>query len=87
MERLQTFLERTGGNATYNSKKAVVDFVNALGTWVDESLLKRLHKITSFDIMANECTDVTSIKELTICCRLVESGVPKELFIEFFSPG
>ena len=33
-------------------------------------------------IMADECTDVTTIKELTICCRWVESGVPEEHFIE-----
>ena len=32
--------------------------------------------------MADECTDVTTINELTICCRWVESGVPEEHFIE-----
>ena len=32
--------------------------------------------------MADECTDVTIIQELTICCRRVESGVPEEHFIE-----
>ena len=32
--------------------------------------------------MADECTDVTTIEELTICCRWVESGVPEEYFIE-----
>ena len=33
-------------------------------------------------IMADECTDVTTIEELTICCRWVESGVPEEHFYE-----
>ena len=32
--------------------------------------------------MADECTDVTTIEELTICCRWMESGVPEEHFIE-----
>ena len=32
--------------------------------------------------MADECTDVTTIEELTICCHWVESGVPEEHFIE-----
>ena len=33
--------------------------------------------------MADECTDVTSIEELTICYRWVEeSGIPEEHFIE-----
>ena len=32
--------------------------------------------------MADECTDLTTIEELTICCRWVENGVPEEHFIE-----
>ena len=32
--------------------------------------------------MADGCTDVTTIEELTICCRWVESGVPEEHFNE-----
>ena len=51
----------------YTSKMAVVEFVNALGTWVEESLLKWLHKTPSFSIIGDECTDVTTIEELTIC--------------------
>ena len=43
----------------------------ALGTWVEESLLKQLHKAPFFSIMADEYTDVTTIEELTICCRWV----------------
>ena len=51
-------------------------------TWVEESLLKRLHNAPFISIMADECTDVTTIKELTICCHWVESCVPEENFIE-----
>ena len=36
-ETLQTFLEGAAKNATYTSKVDVVDFVNALGIWVEES--------------------------------------------------
>ena len=75
-ETLQTLLDRAGGNATYTSKMAVVECVNALETWVEESLLKWLIRHPFFSIMADECTDVTTIEELTICCRWVESGVP-----------
>ena len=35
--------------------------------------------------MADECTDVTTIEELTICCRWVESGVPEEHLIKILS--
>ena len=44
---------------------------------------QRLHKASFFSsIMADECTDVTTIEELTICCHWVESGVPEEHIIE-----
>ena len=49
---------------------------------MEESPLKWLHKAPFFSIMADECTDVTTIEELTICCRRVESRVPEEHFIE-----
>ena len=42
-ETLQTFCDRAGGNATLHLKNGSSRVVNALGTWVEESLLKRLH--------------------------------------------
>ena len=47
-----------------------------------ESVLKRFHKAPFFSIMTDECTDITTIAELTICCCWVESGVLDEHFIE-----
>ena len=76
-----TFLYRAGGNATHTSKMAVVEFVNALGTWVEESI-QAASLVTLFSIMTDECSDVTTIEELTICCRWVESGIPGEHFNE-----
>ena len=35
-----------------------------------------------FNIIAEECTDITTIEELTICCHWMKSGVPEEHFIE-----
>ena len=45
---------------------ALVEFVNALGTWVEEALLKRVHKAPSFSIIPYEYSDVTTMEELTI---------------------
>ena len=73
-ETLQTFLDRAGRNTMYTSKKAVVEFVNALGPWLEESLLKRLHKVSFFSILADESTDLTMIEDLPICCHWVEIG-------------
>ena len=39
-EDLKRFLERAGKNANYTSKIAVVEFVEAVGLWAEECLLK-----------------------------------------------
>ena len=38
------FLDSAGRNAAYTSKMAVVEFMEALGVWAEESLLKHLHR-------------------------------------------
>ena len=35
--------------------------------------------------MADECTDITTLEELSIFCRWVEDGLPVEHFIEIVS--
>ena len=61
---------------------AVVEFVNAAGTWVEESLLKRLHNASFF--LASWLMNALMLlpEELTICCHWEESDVPEEHFIE-----
>ena len=84
-EDLRLFIEKAGRNAVYTSKDAVVEFVAAIGQWVEESLLKRLHQAQYFSLMADECTDITTIEELSVFCRWVEDGLPVEHFIEIVS--
>ena len=79
---LKSFLDRTGGNAVYTSHIAVVEFMEALGTWVEELLLKRLHQASCFSIMADECTDVATIEEMSVFCHWEEEGSPEEHFFE-----
>ena len=81
-EDLKSFNESAGKNATYLSKIAVVEFIDAIGLWAEESLLKRLCQAPFYSIMADECTDVSVIEELSIYCRWVEKGVPVEHFLE-----
>ena len=69
---LKSFLDRTGGNAVYTSHIAVVEFMEALGTWFEEFLLKGLHQASCFSIMADECTDVATIEEMSVFCRWEE---------------
>lgn len=84
-EDLRLFIERAGRNATYTSKDAVIDFIEAIGQWVEESLLKRLHQARYFSLMADECTDISTVEELSVFCRWVEDGQPVEHFIEIIS--
>ena len=81
-EDLKRFLERTGKNATYTSKIAVVEFIEEVGLWAEKCLLKRLHQASNFSIMADECTYVTAIEELSIFYRWVEDRQPVEHFFE-----
>ena len=46
-----------------------------------KSLYSNSFRAFFFNIMADECTDVTTLGEMTICCW-VESGVTEEYFIE-----
>ena len=79
---LQVFLENAPKNAVYISRGAVVDFIQALGTWVEESALKKLQKASFFSVMADECTDIATVEELSIFCRWEENGTPVECFLE-----
>ena len=81
-EDLKYLMEKTGKNATYTSHIAVVEFVEALGTWVEEALLKRLQQVSYYSIMADECTDILTVEEMSVFCRWEEKGIPDEHFLE-----
>ena len=69
-------------NASYTSSDAVTDFLEALGIQVDESLVSQLLDAQLFSLMADECTDIATIEELSILCRWEENGTPIEHFME-----
>ena len=81
-EDLKYFMEKTGKNATFTSHIAVVEFVEALGTWVEEDLLKSLQHAFYYSIMADECIDISTVEEMSVFCRLEEKGIPEEHFLE-----
>ena len=53
-----------------------------MGTWVEESTLRRLQKASCYSVMADECTDVSCIEELLLYCRWEEGGSPEEHFLD-----
>jgi len=66
-ENLKYFLEKAGKNA------AVIDFVETIGQWIEENVLKRLHQSEYFSLSANECTDISTIEELSVVICWVET--------------
>lgn len=58
-ENVTTFQEAGGKNAMYTSQTAVAEFIEAIGIWIEESMLKCLHKTTFYSIMADECISYT----------------------------
>ena len=80
-ENLKYFLEKAGKNATYTSKDAITDFIEAIGLWVEKCLLKRVCRAQYFSLLADECTDISTIEELSVAFHWVENGLP-EHFIE-----
>ena len=81
-EDLKNFTERSARNATYTSSDSTTDFLEALGLWVEESLLTRLCKAPFYSMMADECTDIATIEELSVFFRWVEDGEPVEHFFD-----
>ncbi len=57
-------------------------FIKALGTWIEETILKRLQKPSVFSIMADECTDTMAVEELSVFCCWEEDGTPVECFLD-----
>ena len=53
-----------------------------MGVWVDELQINQLLGALFFSLMADECTDVAIIEELSIYCHWVENGSPVEHFME-----
>ena len=81
-DNLKLFMENARRNAVYTSHVAVVEFVEALGTWVEESILNHLHRASYYSIMADECTDISIVEELSLFCHWEENDIPKEHFLE-----
>ena len=79
---LQVFVENASWNAVYTSSGAVVDIIEALRTWVKESILKMLQKASVFSVVADECTGITAVEELSVFCRCEEDSTLVECFLD-----
>ena len=79
---LEEFVRKAAKNASYTSTDAITDFVEAIGVWVDKLQVNSVYNAPFFSLMADECSDVANIEELSVYCRWVENGGPLEHFME-----
>ena len=55
--------------------------IEAIDTWLEGRLLESLKSSSFFSIMADECKDISTQEELSICCRWLVNGCPEEHFL------
>ena len=55
--------------------------IEAIDTWVERKLLECLKASPFFSILADECQDVSTQEELSICFRWIVNGCPEEHFM------
>ena len=73
---LQVFVENASWNAVYTSRGAVVDFIEVLGTWGEESLktLKRHQVLVLWQMSVLK----SRLKELVVFCLWEDDRIPVE---------
>ena len=78
---LEEHITQGASNAKYTSKFSAVMLLEALDTWFERKLLHSLRSSPYFSILADECQDISTHEELSICCRWIVDGYPEEHFL------
>lgn len=55
--------------------------LQSLDTWLDNKLTLSLQSSSYFSILADECQDISTQEELSICFRWIVKGRPEEHFL------
>ncbi len=76
-------LHVTGGpsNAQYTSSFSCKSLLSAIDKWLDQKLTQSLLSSPFFSLLADECEDITTCEELSVCCRWLVDGKPEEHFM------
>ena len=78
---LEQHIKQNPSNAQYSSKFSVTMLIEAIDTWLERKLLTSLMSSPFFSILADECQDIYTQEELSICCRWIVNGCPEEHFL------
>ena len=78
---LEKHLQENPANAQYTSKFSTVSTIEAIDTWVERKLLESLKASPFISILADECQDISTQEEISICFRWIVNGCPEEHFM------
>ena len=81
-ELLEEHIKKDSSKAQYTSKFSSTMLLESLDTWLDRKLFESLKASPYFSILADECQDISSQEELSICCRWIVNGYPEEHFLD-----
>ena len=80
-EVLKQHVESGPLNAQYTSNYSVVTLLDAIDTWLDKKFVSSLASSPYFSVLADDCEDISTAEELSICCRWITNGKPEEHFV------
>ena len=55
--------------------------LEAINSWLDRKLIESIKSSPYFSVLADECVDISTTEELSICCRWIANGKPEEHFL------
>ena len=80
-EVLKQHVESGPLNAQYTSNYSLVTLLDAIDTWLEKKLVSSLASNPYFSVLADECEDISTAEELSICSRWITNGKPEEHFV------
>ena len=81
-ELLEKHLSEGPSNAQYTSRFSARVLIEAIGIWIEQQLMCSLQESSYFSILADECQDISTQEELSICGRWLVNRKPEEHFLK-----
>jgi len=78
---LEQHMTMQAANARYTSTFSATMIIEAIDLWLDRKLTRSLQSSPYFSILADECEDISTQEELSLCFRWLVNGLPEEHFL------
>ncbi len=80
-ELLEKHLSDGSSNTQYTSRFSARLLIEAIDIWIERKLICSLQESPYFSILTDECQDISTQEELSICGRWLVNGKPEEHFL------